>query len=191
VAEEDEMKKYTIIVVACAVATLVAGAVMAQDSGGQKSLSSSMNVYVFPEKGQDASTQSQEEAACYGWAVDQTGTDPFDLMKQAQQQQAQTDAATQQAQHAADGAGARGAVGGAAAGALIGSLDGNAGRGAAWGAAIGGIAARRRGKQAEAQATQQVQQQGQQAQAATAEQIENFKKAFSVCLEAKNYMVKY
>ena len=31
---------------------------------------------------------------------------------------------------------------------------------------------------------------GQEAQQATAEQIENFKKAFSVCLEAKKYMVK-
>ena len=28
-------------------------------------------------------------------------------------------------------------------------------------------------------------------QAATAEQIENFKKAFSVCLEAKDYLVKF
>ena len=26
---------------------------------------------------------------------------------------------------------------------------------------------------------------------ATAEQLENFKKAFSVCLEAKDYLVKY
>ena len=183
------MKNYVILV--CAVVVMTAVPALAQDSGAQKSLSSTMNVYVFPEKGQDASAQSQDEAACYGWAVDQTGTDPFDLMKQAQQQQAQTDAAKQQAQHAGDGAGGRGAVGGAAAGALIGSLDGNAGRGAAWGAAIGGISGRRRGAAAEAQATQQVEQQGQQAQAATAQQIENFKKAFSVCLEAKDYMVKY
>ena len=29
------------------------------------------------------------------------------------------------------------------------------------------------------------------AQQATAQQIENFKKAFSVCLEGKNYLVKY
>ena len=38
---------------------------------------------------------------------------------------------------------------------------------------------------------EQVEQQSQQAQKATAEQIENFKKAFSVCLEAKDYMVKF
>ena len=33
--------------------------------------------------------------------------------------------------------------------------------------------------------------QKQQAQQATAQQIENFKKACSVCLEAKSYLVKY
>jgi hypothetical protein len=50
---------------------------------------------------------------------------------------------------------------------------------------------RRRAKAAQAQATKQVESQGQQAQQATAEQMLNFKKAFSVCLEAKKYMVKY
>ena len=81
---------------------------------------------------------------------------------------------------------------GAAVGALIGEIASNdPGKGAAWGAAVGGIAARRRGTQAQQQATQQVEQQGQQAQAATAEQIQNFKKAFSVCLEAKDYLVKF
>ena len=34
-------------------------------------------------------------------------------------------------------------------------------------------------------------QQGQQKVAATEEQLNNFKKAFSVCLEAKSYMVKF
>ena len=46
---------------------------------------------------------------------------------------------------------------------------------------------RRQRKQAEAQA----QQQAANTQKATAEQMGNFKKAFSVCLEAKHYMVKY
>lgn len=40
-------------------------------------------------------------------------------------------------------------------------------------------------------AKQQEQQQQQAATQATAAQIDNFKKAFSVCLEAKKYMVKY
>jgi len=89
-------------------------------------------------------------------------------------------------------AGAGGAVKGAAAGAVIGEVaSDDAGKGAAYGAAAGVVAGRRRGKAAEKQATEQVEQQGQQAQQATAQQMDNFKKAFSVCLEAKNYMVKY
>jgi hypothetical protein len=42
--------------------------------------------------------------------------------------------------------------------------------------------------QKQAQAAQQ--QQAQSSQQATAQQMDNFKKAFSVCLEAKHYMVK-
>ena len=59
-----------------------------------QSLGSTMDVFVFPGKGQEASQQSQDEAACYEWAVGNTGTDPFELSKQeqadAQQAQWQT-----------------------------------------------------------------------------------------------------
>jgi hypothetical protein len=44
---------------------------------------------------------------------------------------------------------------------------------------------------AQEQAEAEVQQSSAQAQQATAEELANFKKAFSVCLEAKDYMVKY
>jgi hypothetical protein len=37
----------------------------------------------------------------------------------------------------------------------------------------------------------QAAQQSQQAKQASADQISNFNKAFSVCLEAKEYMVRY
>lgn len=158
----------------------------------QKSLASTIDVYVFPTTGQTAAQQSTDEAACYDWAVQNTGIDPFDLQKQAQQQQQQTQQAQQQIAASGRGTGAAGAVGGAAVGALIGEIaSDDAGKGAAYGAAAGLLVGRRAGRKANAQAQQQVAQQGQQAQQATAEQIENFKKAFSVCLEAKNYMVKY
>ena len=42
----------------------------------------------------------------------------------------------------------------------------------------------------QAQANQKVQQQSRQAAQATQQQMDNFKKAFSVCLEAKNYLVR-
>jgi hypothetical protein len=158
---------------------------------GQKTLAATMNIYAFPTKGQLPEQQSQDEAACYTYAVQNVGTDPFQLQKQAEAQQAQTDAAKQQAAQAGKGAGATGAVKGAVVGTAVGAVAGDAGKGAAIGATAGVVAGRRKGKAAEQQSTQAAEQQGQQAQAATAEQLTNFKKAFSVCLEAKNYMVKY
>ena len=158
----------------------------------QKSLAATIDVYVFPSEGQTHATQSKDESACYDWAVQNTGSDPFDLQKKSQQQQQQAAAAEQQIAQSGKGAGAVGAVGGAAAGALIGEIaSDDAGKGAAWGAAAGLIIGRRRARMAKSEASQQVEQQSQQAQQATTEQIDNFKKAFSVCLEAKKYMVKY
>jgi hypothetical protein len=169
-----------------------ASAIAQEAPTAQKSLASTLNVYVFPTKGQDASQQSQDESACYSWAVGNTGTDPFDLAKKAEQQQQQTQQQQQQIAQSGQGAGAKGAVGGAAAGALIGEIaSDDAGKGAAYGAAAGAIVARRGTRRAKAEASQQVEQQSQQAQQLSAEQIENFKKAFSVCLEAKEYMVKF
>ena len=64
---------------------------------------------------------------------------------------------------------------------------GDAGKGAAAGAVRG----RRMGREAQAQAQQQAAEQAEQREQATEQEMANFKKAFSVCLEAKNYMVKY
>jgi hypothetical protein len=171
-----------------ACAMLVPGIAAAQE----QSLASTLDVYVFPAKGQGSSQQSEDEVACYQWAVSNTGTDPFELSKQeaAEQQQAQADA--QAAQQAGSGSGAGGAVAGAAAGALIGEIaHDDASEGAAWGAAAGAIAGRRRGKAAQQQAAVQAQQQAAAQEQAIADKMSNFKKAFSVCLEGKNYMVKY
>ncbi len=159
---------------------------------GQKTLAATMNVYVFPTEGQDSGTQSKEEAECYNWAVENTGTDPFQLAKQAEAAKQQAAQTKEQAKQAGKGAGAKGAVGGAAVGALIGEIaDDDAGKGAAYGAAAGMISSRRRAKRGQQQASQQADQQVAQTQQYTQESLEKFKKAFSVCLEAKKYMVKY
>jgi hypothetical protein len=160
-------------------------------ASGQQSLAATLGIYVFPAKGQSATQQSEDEATCYKWAVSNTGVDPF----AAQQQQAATAQASQQAQGeiaaAGQGAGAKGAVGGAAVGALIGGLaDGDAGKGAAWGAGLGLIASRRHARREQEAASQQVAAQTQQAQQATQQQLDDFKKAFSACLEGKNYIAK-
>jgi hypothetical protein len=159
---------------------------------GQKTLAATINVYAFPAKGQTPQKQSEDEAACYNYAVQNTGTDPFALQKQSQEQAQQAQQKQEQIAASGKGAGVKGAVGGAAAGALIGEIaSDDAGKGAAYGAAAGAVMSRRRTREKQAQASQQVEQQSQQAAQVTQQQLDNFKKAFSVCLEAKDYMVKY
>ncbi len=191
----SRMKPSTRAMIAMALLAACASPVMAQQPAStttQKSLSATLNVYVFPTAGQAPDQQSKDEGECYNWAVTNSGVDPFNLAKQADAQKAQAEQASKQAQQATKGAGAKGAVGGAAAGALIGEIaSDDAGTGAAYGAAAGAIAGRRRAKSAEQKAQADIQKQSQQAAQFTAEQMGNFKKAFSVCLEAKKYMVKY
>ena len=181
--------KFTLQVLLIATLGLVP---VSQGLAQSQTLASTMDVYVFPTEGQDSGQQSTDEAACYEWAVSNTGSDPFDLSKQEQANEQQAQAEQQAAKQAGQGSGARGAVRGAAAGALIGEIaNDDASEGAAWGAAAGAIRGRRQGRAAQEQAQQQAAQQAEQREEATAEQLENFKKAFSVCLEAKDYMVKY
>jgi len=161
-------------------------------SAEAQSLGSTMDVFIFPSEGQDSSQQSKDEAECYEWAVSNTGSDPFDLAKQADADEQQAQAEQQAAEQAGTGSGARGAVRGAAAGALIGEIaNDDASEGAAWGAAAGVVRGRRQGREAQHQAEQQAAANADQREDATEEQLGNFKKAFSVCLEANDYMVKY
>ena len=157
-----------------------------------QSLGSTMEVFVFPAEGQDTSQQSKDEAACYEWAVGNTGSDPFQLAKQEEADKQQTEAEQQAAKQAGQGSGARGAVRGAAAGALIGEIaNDDASEGAAWGAAAGAVRGRRQGHAAQQGAQQQAAAQSEDREQATEQQLANFKNAFSVCLEAQDYMVKY
>jgi hypothetical protein len=140
-------------------------------------ISQSLKLFVYPSKGQSNDKQKADELECYKWAMEQSGVDPMNTTK--------TQAAP--AQEGPTGAGVVGAAKGAAVGAALGSINGNAGEGAAAGAIVGGLAARRRGKQAQAQQNQQA-----QANAVATDQakIDNFKKAFSVCIEGKGYTIK-
>jgi hypothetical protein len=183
------MKKLIVSVVLSTVSFAIAFA--QQDSGG-KTLAATIEVYVFPTSGQEAQQQSMHEAECYEWAATNTGNDPFELTQLQAEQSQDTEEAKQAAAQSTAGAGVRGAARGAAAGALIGEIaDDDAGKGAAYGAAAGAIVSRRRAHAASQQAQAQAEASGQARQQASAEQIDNFKKAFSVCLEAKEYLVKY
>lgn len=83
--------KRTLVAVSCVILAGGSLALLAQSSG-QKSLAATLNVAAFPQAGQNAQQQSQDEAACYQWAVQNTGVDPFDAQKKAEAQ------ATRQAQ---------------------------------------------------------------------------------------------
>ena len=162
----------------------------AQDSS--QTLAATMEVFVFPSEGQNSSQQAKDEVTCYEWAVGNTRTDPFALAKQEQSEQQLAQAEKQAAEQVGRGRGAQSAVAGAAAGALIGEIaNDDAGKGAAWGAAAGAIRGRRVGRQQQQQAQQEVAAKAEQREESTAGELDNFKKAFSVCLEAKEYMVKY
>ena len=172
-----------------ATAPAPAAAAPATPAATPASLSSSLGVYVFPAKNQDATQQSGDEAACFGWAKSQTGIDPMNITAPQASQPSQ-----EQAANTGGGERVRGAARGAAAGAAIGAIAGNAGTGAAAGAAAGtmaGGARKRRGEQ-EAAAQQQQQQaaDAQQQQAAIAQQKATYNKAYSACMEGKGYTVK-
>jgi hypothetical protein len=131
--------------------------------------------FVYPAKGQSPDQQKKDEAACYSWAVQQSGFDPA---KPPQAAPAPTPPTT--ATGTTPGAGLRGA----ARGAVVGEI---AGGHAAEGAAAGAIAARGQSRRQNAAATQQAQQ---QQQAATQQQQASFAKARSACLEGRGYSVK-
>ncbi len=155
-------------------------------------LAASMKMTVFPAKGQNATVQSQDEAACYTWSKQQTGYDPATPPPTAVAQKVAPPPAQP------TGARAKGAVRGAAAGAVVGEIaDNDADKGAATGAAVGVVASGARNRAAKreqeaqaAAANQQAQAAADQQNAANAQALANFKKGMGACLEGKGYVVK-
>ena len=133
-------------------------------------------LYVYPAKGQSAEQQADDESICYKWARSQTNVDPANLPPA-------TPAPVQKKQ----GGAARGAAKGAAIGAVFGAITGNAGEGAAVGAVAGGI-----GGHSQQKAFNNAEQHYAQASAQEqrSAQVNDFRRAFSVCLEGKGYTVK-
>ena len=150
--------------IACMLALLAA---MIGEAGAQQ--------YVYPAKGQSPQQQKNDEAACYQWAVQQTGFDPA---KPPPQQAAAKPPTT--ATGTTPGAGVRGAARGAVVGEIISDDAGT-------GAAVGAVAARGQSRRQNAAAAGQAQQ---QQQAGTQQQQAGFAKARAACLEGRGYTVK-
>lgn len=150
-------------------------------TGQEESLGSQVTkkvgMYVFPAKDQTQEQLDKDESDCYKWAVQQSGVDPLNPPK--------VEAA--QVNTGPDGAAVVGSAKGAAVGAAVGAICGDAGKGAAIGAIGGALRGRR------ASVVGRTVEQGANNQAAAnsqAELMNNFKKAYSACLEGKGYTVK-
>jgi len=156
---------------------ILIGVGSSQELRAQDTLAGGFGLYVFPSNNQSKEQQDADEMACYRWAKEQSGVDP---MNPPEVTAAQVD-------KSADGSAIVGAAGGAAAGAAIGAIAGDAGQGAAIGAVVGGL----RGRRAKVVGDSREQQANNAAAAAKQEELmNNFKKAFSACMEGKGYTVK-
>jgi hypothetical protein len=129
---------------------------------------------IFPNAEQAPEQQEQDKFACYGWAKEQSHFDPMappTATEPPPQQQARRG----------------GVLRGAARGAVVGEIvDDDAGKGALAGAAVGGMR-RQDQKRSEAAARQQWEQEQQQIYA---ENRNRYNRAYTACLEGKNYTVR-
>ena len=159
------------------ISVLLAGWVVWGQESTSSSIAKGLELFVFPSEDQDQATQDADEIACYKWALEQTGYDPINP----------PEIEAEQVDRSADGTAVVGAAKGAAAGAAIGAIAGDAGKGAAIGAAAGAM----RGRRAKVVGDEKEQQQkDQEAAAKEKELLNNFKKAFTACMEGKGYTVK-
>jgi len=131
---------------------------------------------IYPKGGQSAEQQEKDKLECYSWAKNESGFDPM-------APPTATEAPPQQ--QAPRGGVVRGAARGAALGAIIDDSSEGARTGAKAGAAIGGMR-RADQKRSAAQAQAQWEQEQQQIYA---EKRNRYNRAYSVCLEARDYSV--
>ena len=132
---------------------------------------------IYPKGGQSSQQLDQDKFECYSWSKNESGFDPM---------APPTATAPPPQQQKKKGGFLRGAARGAALGAIIGDSSDDAKTGAAAGAAIGGMR-RADQKRKETQAQDQWEQDQQQIYAANRTR---YNRAYSACLEARNYSVK-
>ena len=153
----------------CLVATLLGACI--------SSASMAQELMIFPNNDQSKEQQEEDKFACYSWAKGETGFDPMappTVTEAPPQQQAQK------------GGMGRGAVRGAALGQIVGGDSDSTWKGAAAGAAVGGM---RRNDQKRNEQQQQQQWEQEQAQI-YADKRNRYNRAYSACLEGKDYTVR-
>jgi hypothetical protein len=160
-----------------------------------------IGLFAYPKKDQSSDQQLRDESTCYSSAQEKTGIDPLaqaPAAKTAEQKAAEQKAAADNAAQKKGGR-VKGAAGGAAGGAAIGAIaDDAAGKGAGAGAVAGTMVGGAKQRKANAAAKQQAAQKTAQAQqqeesqdkAKHQETLNTFKRAYSACMEARDYSIK-
>ncbi len=171
----------------CSGAIILVGAASAQD------------LYVFPADGQSQEQTEQDKLACNQWAVGETNYDPRNPPTAADANPSAS--AIEEPLLSCSGGGASGAAKGAAGGYVAGKLvNGKTSKSTKLGALTGGVASSQNKKACEAE-NAQIQQRNQQRRAQAEQQAiasgykppgtpNEYKRAYSACLEAKGYTVK-
>ncbi len=136
---------------------------------------------IFPNKGQSDEQLEKDKYACYEWAKKQSGFDPMAQPKVS---------APAPEQEAPQGGLVKGAARGALLGVAIGAIAGDAGKGAAIGAAGGGLVGGMRRHDQETQQEQKEQQWANQQANEYQKNRSEYNRAYSACLEGKDYTVK-
>ena len=135
---------------------------------------------IYPNKGQSQQQQDKDKSECYNWAKQQSGFDPMAPPV--------TSTPPPQAEAQQGGVG-RGAVRGGLLGVAVGAIAGDAGKGAAIGAASGALVGGMRRRDQVASENQAQQQWAQQENAQYAQGRNEHNRAFSACMQGRNYTV--
>lgn len=146
-----------------------------------------LDTYAFPQKGQTADQQKQDEGFCTQWAQEQTGLD-LTLLKYKQEEA--TKAQQQAEQQSSNSRGRpllRTAATGAALGGIENNMDDGAGKGAVKGVTV--AASRSRTRAAEQKTQGAVNAANTQASSVQADS-EKYTKAYSACMEGKGYSIR-
>ncbi len=169
------MKRFILVVIFAGFASGVLATQASAQEAQTKSLSQSLGVFVYPGQGQTPEQQQADENECYGWAGETTGIDPF---------QPGTEPAEVSG---VGGSGAKGAARGAVGGAAIsGMTGGDTSDAMLVGTAVGAVRGRRKAKKAQEAEKKQAEA---AAQAADQERVDTFNRAFSACMEGRDYTV--
>ena len=143
---------------------------------GAINVSVASDVIVFPAKGQSNEQMEKDKYACYGWAKKETGFDPMAAPKASTPPPSQTKQ---------KGGVARGGVGGAVVGGIVGGSSG-AKKGLAAGGLLGGAKQGSANKKTEQKSKEWEQQEANK----YAQGRSKYNRAYSACLEGKDYTVK-